>query len=61
MEWNGLEVRKTYGRNFIGKASNALSFIPRPLMSFIATSADCVIRFFPTLCSDIHVIGRKPA
>ena len=61
MEWNGLKVRATYGRNFIGKASNSLSFIPRPLMSFIATSVDCVIRFFPSLCSDIHVVGRKPA
>lgn len=61
MEWNHLEVRATIGRNFIGRQSNALGFIPRPLMRFIATSVDYVTRFFPTLCSDIHVVGRKPA
>jgi SAM-dependent methyltransferase len=61
MEWNGLKVRATYGRNFIGKASNALGFIPRPLMRFIASSVGTVTRFFPTLCSDIHVVGQKSA
>jgi len=60
MEWNGLNVVGTYGRNFIGRASEALAFLPKPLVSGIATGSDRLLRFFPSLCSDIHVLGRKP-
>ncbi len=59
LRWNGFEVISTEGRNFIGRQSIALSFLPRPLTNFIAASSDRLLRFFPTLCSDIHVIGRK--
>ena len=59
MEWNNLEVIATHGRNFIGRDSIALGFLPKQIVGFIARTTDAMIRFFPTLCSDIHVIGRK--
>lgn len=59
MRWNGFEVRATYGRNFIGRQSEALSFLPGPTVEWIAKQSDRLLRFFPTLCSDIHVTGRK--
>jgi SAM-dependent methyltransferase len=59
--WNQLELLATYGRNFIGRDSQALTFLPKPLVRAVVTGTDCILRFFPTLCSDIHVIGRKPA
>ena len=59
LEWNQLDVVKTYGRNFIGRDSHALAFIPKKLRHAIAIGTDYILRFFPTLCSDIHVIGRK--
>lgn len=57
--WNQLDVVKTYGRNFIGRDSHVLAFIPKKLRHGIAISTDYILRLFPTLCSDIHVIGRK--
>jgi len=59
LEWNQFQVVATHGRNFIGRYSIALSFLPKPLMEWVGTMADHVLRFFPTLCSDIHVVGRK--
>ncbi len=59
LEWNNFQVVTTHGRNFIGRYSIALRFLPKPFMKWIATAADSVLRFFPTLCSDIHVTGRK--
>ncbi|MNC93790.1 hypothetical protein D3C83_104990 [compost metagenome] len=59
LRWNGFEVRATYGRNFIGQQSEALGFLPGPTVERIARISDRVLRRFPTLCSDIHVIGRK--
>jgi len=59
--WNHFEVLATYGRNFIGRDSQALTFLPKSLVHALATGTDHILRCFPTLCSDIHVIGRKPA
>lgn len=59
LEWNNFEVVSTLGRNFIGRDSIALGFLPKSLMHSIAIATDYVIRFFPSLCSDIHVIGKK--
>jgi SAM-dependent methyltransferase len=59
MQWNGFQVVATRGRNFIGRESKALAFLPRPLVSAVAISSDWLLRFFPSLCSDIHVMGRK--
>ena len=59
MRWNGLEVVGTYGRNFIGRRSEALGFLPVAVVDAIATGSDRVLRCFPSLCSDIHVMGQK--
>jgi SAM-dependent methyltransferase len=60
MEWNGLVVIATYGRNFIGRQSEVLAFLPAALLETVAKGSDRLLRLFPSLCSDIHVIGRKP-
>ena len=59
LAWNHFEIVKTYGRNFIGRDSQALGFLPKQLRHGLAIGSDYLLRFFPTLCSDIHVIGRK--
>ncbi len=58
--WNQFELVTTYGRNFIGRDSQSLAFLPQPFVRAVAIGTDYLLRFFPTLCSDIHVIGRKP-
>lgn len=57
--WNDFEVLGTYGRNFIGSASEALAFLPPKIVKALAAGSGSILRFFPTLCSDIHVVGRK--
>ncbi len=59
MEWNGFDVTGTYGRNFIGRKSRSLAFLPNSLVNATAIASDAFLRLFPTLCSDIHVVGRK--
>jgi|ERR1041385_393468 SAM-dependent methyltransferase len=59
MEWNNLRVVGTYGRNFIGQKSTVLTVLPEPLMRLLAKASQTLLRFFPSLCSDIHVVGRK--
>ncbi len=59
MRWNGLQVAGTYGRNFIGQESKVLSGVPAPLLKFVGQSSAVLLRFFPSLCSDIHVVGKK--
>lgn len=61
LEWNDFDVTATHGRNFIGGDSIALSFLPKPVVRSIAAISGRVLRYFPTLCSDIHVVGRKRA
>jgi len=58
LEWNGFEVIGRHGRNFIGRQSQALSGLPAPLVSAVGATSQTVLRFFPTLCSDLHVVGR---
>lgn len=60
LEWNGLRVVASYGRNFIGAYSQALSALPTPILRAVATASDRLLRFFPQLCSDIHVVGQLP-
>ncbi len=59
--WNGTisAVVGTYGRNFIGRRSKVLASLPEPLVNAAAIVSEKLLRFFPSLCSDIHVIGRK--
>jgi SAM-dependent methyltransferase len=59
LEWNGFEVISTYGRNFIGQHSTALRFLPKGFVKGVAVGSDFVLRFVPSLCSDIHVTGRR--
>ena len=58
--WNGLKVVGTYGGNFIGRDSHVLAWIPRPIRHALAAGSQRILQFFPTLCSDIHVVGQKP-
>lgn len=58
-EWNGFRATATHGRNFIGRDSHALRRLPRTLRYGIGLASQSVLRFFPTLCSDIHVVARK--
>jgi SAM-dependent methyltransferase len=58
-EWNDLRVVATHGRNFIGRDSLVLRWIPKKIRHGIAIVAQSVLQFFPTLCSDIHVVARK--
>ena len=60
MQWNGLRVTDRQGRNFIGGDSLALSFLPKPIVHFLARSSEGFLQLFPTLCSDLHVVGQKP-
>jgi SAM-dependent methyltransferase len=59
MEWNQIKVMGTYGRNFIGRKSKALASLPGPLVNAVAVASENLLRFFPSLCSDIHVVGQK--
>lgn len=59
MEWNGLKVEGTYGRNFIGQQSKVLAALPNRLLKVIGAGSGIFMRLFPSLCSDIHVVGRK--
>ncbi|MDB6123744.1 MAG: putative S-adenosylmethionine-dependent methyltransferase [Pedosphaera sp.] len=59
MEWNQFKVVGTYGRNFIGRKSKALASLPMPLVNAAAIVSEKLLRFFPSLCSDIHVVGQK--
>jgi hypothetical protein len=58
-ERNGLDVVAQYGRNFIGRDSQVLHWIPRPVRHGIAAFGQSILQFMPTLCSDLHVVGRK--
>jgi SAM-dependent methyltransferase len=60
LEWNGFELRATVGRNFIGQGSMTLSFIPGSVLRPVVKLANVFLQIFPSLCSDIHVMGRKP-
>jgi SAM-dependent methyltransferase len=61
MVWNGFRVVGTYGRNFIGRQSEALGFLPPFLLGAVAAGSDLLLRLRPSLCSDIHVMGQKLA
>jgi len=37
-----------------------LSGVPAPLLKFIGIVSGVGMRLFPSLCSDIHVVGQKP-
>jgi 2-polyprenyl-3-methyl-5-hydroxy-6-metoxy-1,4-benzoquinol methylase len=51
----GLINIKTYGRNWMGHYSS------NKIIRMLTKIADKPLRNFPTLCSDIYVIGQKPS
>jgi SAM-dependent methyltransferase len=57
--WNQFRVIAVHGRNFIGAETTALPRMSRASMRRIVELSDRILRFFPTLCSDIHVVVRK--
>lgn len=60
LQWNDFRVVDRRGENFIGADSHSLSFLPKGVVRFLAQASAGFLRHFPTLCSDIHVIGKKP-
>lgn len=61
LRWNGFQITGRWGRNFIGADSHSLSFLPKPVVRFLARSSAGFLRHFPTLCSDLHIAGKKAA
>jgi SAM-dependent methyltransferase len=59
LRWNSFTICLTAGRNFYGRDSRSLRFIPRPIRHAMAYAADLLLKGIPTLCTDIHVVGRK--
>jgi SAM-dependent methyltransferase len=51
----GLENSRILGRNWLGLLSS------NPLMRIATIAADRPLRLFPSLCSDIYLVGKKPA
>lgn len=60
MHWNGFRIMAKYGRNFIGRKSSALGFLSPKVLKAFVKFIDIPLRAFPALCSDIHVVGKKP-
>ena len=60
-ERNGMVVEACHGRNFIGRDSQVFGKVPRVIRHTVAAVSQKILKFFPTLCSDIHVVARKPA
>jgi SAM-dependent methyltransferase len=50
----GLVNARTFGRNYIAHLS------PSRLIRLCTDIADYPLRFFPSLCGDIYLLGRKP-
>ena len=57
--WNRFRLIAVHGRNFIGADTTALPWLPRPVMRRMVEMSDGILRLFPTLCSDIHVVAKK--
>ena len=58
--WNGFAVQATAGRNFLGQDSLTTGkyFLAKSVL-LMWQLLDRALRLAPTLCSDIHVVGRK--
>lgn len=58
--WNGFRIHSSFGRNFYARDSLSLQFIPRRLRHLLTNGSGQILKYFPTLCSDIHVVAQKP-
>jgi len=59
LEWNHFSVRGVWGRNFMGYEGAGLMSLPRWLRHLLVGSTEPLLKFFPSLCADIHAIGQK--
>jgi SAM-dependent methyltransferase len=59
LEWNKFVVREIAGRNFIGRCSEQLAFLPKWMRYFLARNSERFLKYLPSLCSDLHVLGQK--
>lgn len=57
--WNQFRLTAVHGRNFIGADTLAIPRLSGASMKRIVELSDGILRFFPTLCSDIHVVAQK--
>lgn len=56
---NGFRLVAVHGRNFIGADTKALPGISSATVTRLVEWSDLILRRFPTLCSDIHVVAQK--
>jgi SAM-dependent methyltransferase len=64
LHWNGFAVIEAVGRNFLATESMEiarLGILARRAYRRVLPLVDRILRFWPTLCSDLHVVGRKVA
>ncbi len=62
LEWNGLVIRCVPGRNFLGQESIVMgntSYMRQNIYRHCLFVLDPILRMWPTLCSDIHIVGRN--
>jgi SAM-dependent methyltransferase len=58
--WNDLIPEKVIGANIIGKEGPTMKKMPKTLVPIIDFMSDNLLPLWPTLCSDIFVLARKP-
>jgi SAM-dependent methyltransferase len=58
LAWNGFDIVDVRGRNFLAEYSGSLPSNGRALWRALLAVSDPLLRLRPSLCSDIHVIGR---
>lgn len=62
LQWNSFRPVAVIGRNFIGRRSLTLEKAPptaHRIYMFLLRIFEPLLRLNPSLCSDIHVVGRK--
>lgn len=60
-QWSGFETVVTYGPNLIGRESHAHAFLAKALVTSLVTGSDRLLARFPSLCSGLQGVCRKPA
>lgn len=62
LEWNGFAITRMAGRNFLAKESLVLrgtAGIIQSVFRACLSVLDPILQLRPTLCSDIHIVGRR--
>ena len=60
-DWNGLKVETISGANFLALHSRTFESTPAVLRGAYRLMMNHLLPAWPGLCSDIHVVARKPA